>query len=268
MISWRWTCSPRSGGGIYRASAWPVHRLGLALEPWPKLLPWIEQQGLEALWLHRPWGLELTSVPSHVGVLAYHLAFDERLTLGWNLRLAAVLNLSGVEVLGYKEGRAIGMLGNVPRLNFAEYQHQIAQVFGGQEAVWGKATDPVERVAVVGAMTAALVQEAADRGAQVYVTGQIRQPAVAAIAATGINLIAVGHRRSEAWGLRALAGVLQERWFGLSVVVRSPEVEEICIKPEAGGAAADRAGASQTALSPLNTSGSPGPGDWERKSPQ
>ena len=34
-------------------------------------------------------------------------AFDERLTLGFNPRLAAVLGMSTLEVLGEKEGRAI-----------------------------------------------------------------------------------------------------------------------------------------------------------------
>ncbi len=31
--------------------------------------------------------------------------------------------------------------------------------------------------------------------------------------------IAVGHRRSEEWGLRAIAGVLRERWSRLEVVL-------------------------------------------------
>jgi hypothetical protein len=31
----------------------------------------------------------------------------------------------------------------------------------------------------------------------------------------------VGHRRSEEWGLRALAGVLRERWSALEVVLPS-----------------------------------------------
>lgn len=79
----------------------------------------------------------------------------------------------------------------------------------------------MRRVAVVGAMTDALVREAADRGAQIYVTGQYRQPAREAVRETGIGVIAVGHRRSEIWGLRALAGVIRERWSMIEVIVAS-----------------------------------------------
>ena len=77
----------------------------------------------------------------------------------------------------------------------------------------------VSRVAVVGAMTDALVREAASRGADVYTTGQLRQPAQAAVLETGIGVVGVGHRRCEEWGLRALAGVLCERWSRLEVIL-------------------------------------------------
>ena len=68
-------------------------------------------------------------------------------------------------------------------------------------------------------MTEALVHEASERGADVYITGQLRQPGRVAMLDTGIGVIAVGHKRSEAWGLRALAHVLRERWATLEVVL-------------------------------------------------
>lgn len=68
-----------------------------------------------------------------------------------------------------------------------------------------------------------LVIEAAARGANIYLTGQWRQPAQAAVSETGINVIAVGHRRCEEWGLRALAGVMRERWSKLEVICAKPE---------------------------------------------
>lgn len=64
-------------------------------------------------------------------------------------------------------------------------------------------------------MTDSLVREAATRGANVYITGQLRQRAEQALLETKIGVIAVGHRRGEVWGLRVLAGVLSERWSSL-----------------------------------------------------
>ena len=71
----------------------------------------------------------------------------------------------------------------------------------------------------MGAMNDALVREADARGARVYVTGQWRVPATEAVNETGIGVVCVGHRRSEEWGLRALAGLLRERWATLRVIV-------------------------------------------------
>ena len=64
-------------------------------------------------------------------------------------------------------------------------------------------------MAVVGAMTDALVREAHARGIGAYVTGQWRQPAARAVRETGLGIVVLGHRRSELWGLRALAGLLR-----------------------------------------------------------
>lgn len=205
--------------GMYLPSTRPIARFGLALEPWPQLSEWASAAQLDSLFLHRPWQLRVGQLPSDVGVVAYHLAFDERLTLGFNPRLAAVLEMSRLEVLGEKEGRAIGMIGEIPTQSFASYCYCVDEVFGGQDEVHAGVCREVSRVAVVGAMTDALVREAASRGADVYITGQLRQPAQAAVLKTGIGVVAVGHRRCEVWGLRALAGVLCERWSKLEVIL-------------------------------------------------
>ncbi|MDZ8055736.1 MAG: Nif3-like dinuclear metal center hexameric protein [Aulosira sp. ZfuVER01] len=207
-------------GGIYLASSNPITRIGLALEPDTQLQDWIKTHNLDALFLHRPWKLTADKIPSELGIISYHLPFDECLTLGFNLRLAQVLRMSELEVLGKKETRAIGMIGNIPTQSFEHLCNCITPIFGGQERIHPAVNSEMKRIAVVGAMTDALVREAAERGADVYITGQLRQPAAAALQETKIGAIAVGHRRSEVWGLRSLAGILQERWADLAVFVK------------------------------------------------
>ncbi|MFN6570016.1 Nif3-like dinuclear metal center hexameric protein [Dendronalium sp. ChiSLP03b] len=206
-------------GGVYLPSLRPIKCLGLALEPGVELLEWVNTQNLDALFLHRPWKLKPELIPPDCGVISYHLPFDESLTVGFNPRLAQVLNMSQLEVLGEKENRAIGMLGKIPTQSFVQLCSCITQVFGGHEQICTSIHTNVSSIAVVGAITEKLVYEAVARGVEVYITGQLRQPAVEAIQKTKIGVIAVGHRRSESWGLRTLAGVLQERWFNLKVVV-------------------------------------------------
>jgi len=204
--------------GIYVPSKRAIARLGLALEPWSDLAKWTRKEHIDALFLHRPWQLQPEKLPADIGVIAYHLAFDEYLTLGFNPRLATVLGMSNLEVLGKKEERPIGMIGEIARHNFDSYCDRIDQVFDGYDkADLGNCTE-ILRVAVVGAMNDALVREAAERGANIYITGQLRQPAEDALLETGIGYVAVGHRRCEEWGLKALGGVLRERWAKLEIL--------------------------------------------------
>lgn len=205
--------------GIYCPSQRPIHRLGLALEPWSQLQGWVEQENLDALFLHRPWQLKPHQLPSDVGVLSYHLSFDEQLTLGFNPRLANILAMSGLEVIGKKAGRPIGMIGKIPCQTFEHCCRDVEDIFGGQDQVAPGKHLQISQVAVVGAMTDALVREAAERGVHLYMTGQWRKPAQQAVVDTGIGVIAVGHHRSEEWGLRAIAGILRERWAKLEVLL-------------------------------------------------
>lgn len=215
-------------GGIYHATSRPIQRIGLALEPFPGVSAWVQETQIDALWLHRPWKLDLADFPADVGIFFNHLSFDETLTIGYNTYLASRLGAMGTpEPLGYKQvtneagvllpQRPIGMLTDVAEHEFDYWLAMVKQEFGGYDrAETGRDSTgwQVEncRVAVVGAMTDELVREAANRGANLYLTGAYRKPAQQAVDETGIAVVAVGHRRSEEWGMQALADILQKRW--------------------------------------------------------
>lgn len=205
-------------GGVYRPSERAVRRLGLALEPWPGIGKWAASERLDALFLHRPWRLPGGEL-GDIGVLAYHLAFDEQLTTGYNPRLAEALGMSGLYPIAEREGRPLGMVGDVRRQSFAEFSRTCAEVFGGRDEARPGGRDEVTRVAVVGAMTDTLVREAVGMGVGAYVTGQRRRPADLSVSQTGMGVVAVGRRRCEEWGVRALASILRERWAVLECLI-------------------------------------------------
>ena len=205
-------------GGVYLPTSRLINRLGLALEPWDGLYESVKTLSLDALFLHRPCKLETEKLPPDFGIISYHLPFDEVLTLGFNPRLADILNMSNLEILGEKQNRAIGMIGNIPNQSFIELCTCINQVFGTYEQVQPYSHE-VSKIAVVGAMTDLLVREAASRGANTYITGQLRQPAKQALIDTQIGFISIGHYRSEIWGLRVLGSILRQRWSDLEVVI-------------------------------------------------
>ena len=123
--------------GIYRASERPVKRMGLLLEPFPKIAAWTKEKELDALFIHRPWKLEKMKSPDkEIGILAYHYAFDELLTTGYNPRLADVLLMDDLEILGHKEGRPLGMIGAIPKTTLETFQAQVRVVFGGLEGAY------------------------------------------------------------------------------------------------------------------------------------
>ena len=220
--------------GVYLPAGRPdVRRLGLALEPWPGLSAWAEEERLDFLLLHRPWKLtdaqRIELAARGVGALAYHLAFDERLTTGLNPALASACGWDEPEVLGHKDGRPLGMVCGLPETrSFDTEAQRLREQFGGLEQVAPPAAGlgaAVSRVAVVGAMNDALVREAHAAGAGLYATGQWRQPARAAVRETGIGVVVIGHRRSEEWGLQTLARLLRERAEGLVFV----QVKRLCL---------------------------------------
>ncbi|GAP98655.1 hypothetical protein YbgI [Leptolyngbya sp. NIES-2104] len=201
-------------GGIYRQSDQLIQRLGLMLEPIPNVDRWIKNHRIDSLFIHRPWQLD---PELDIGVTYYHLAFDERLTLGFNPRLAEVLSLRNVQPFGEKAGRSIGMIGEIPLQSFDRYSGQVRDIFGGYEPAIAH-REKISKIAIVGAMNEELVRSAADQGADLYITGQFRVSAKPAVLETRMNVIEVGHRRCEHWGLRALSGVLRERWTKLQVI--------------------------------------------------
>ncbi len=197
----------------------PLRRVGLALEPGPRWWAWVERERPDAVFLHRPWRMEPDArralADAGTGVLAYHLAFDECLTTGFNPALAAACGWGEPALLAEKEGRPLGMACALPDgpVSFAAVVARLEAEFGGLKEVTPPAARAgafVERVACVGAMNDGLVRAADAAGAGVYVTGQGRQTAHAAVRATGIGVAAVGHGRSERWGLRTLGRLLRE----------------------------------------------------------
>lgn len=209
-------------GGVYHPTEQTITRIGLTLESHSGIVDWIKANQFHAIFLHRPWQLDVSTLPPHVGVFSYHLAFDEGLTLGFNQRLADVLLMRNLQIFGTKAGRPIGMMGTVSETTISKYCHSIEQIFGRVSQQQVNPEEIVKKVTVVGAMTDSLVREAAKEHVSLYITGQIRQPAMQAVAETGLNIVAVGHRRCEEWGLQVLAGVLRERFRSLKIITYDP----------------------------------------------
>lgn len=209
---------PHDQNGIYRPSQRNIRRIGLALEPWTDIAEWVREERLDALFLHRPWRLDRATLPADRGILAYHLAFDLSLTCGYNTRMAQVLHMQDMRPCAFKDGVPLGMLGNVPATTLDSVVTTLTELFGTSPRIVGEENDTLHCIAVVGAMTDGLIRETAAQGVKLYITGQWRSTAQNAVHETGMIVAEIGHMPAEQWGIRALSGLLRERWVGLEVV--------------------------------------------------
>ncbi|GCE08407.1 Nif3-like dinuclear metal center hexameric protein [Dictyobacter aurantiacus] len=209
---------PTDTHGIYHPGSRTIENLGLAIEPWPAIGQWAQEQELDAIFLHRPWHARLHTLPAGVGILAYHLAFDLSLTLGYNPRLAEMLGMRNLVPCVFRDGIAYGMLGDIAAIPLKVMINDLSTIFGHPPAMEPEYVDSVRRIAVVGAMTDASIRETADLGAQVYITGQFRQPARAAVQQTRMTVATIGHAICEQRGLRDLGSLLSEHWPQLKIV--------------------------------------------------
>lgn len=196
---------------LVRASAAPVTHLALALEPGD--LP--AELNADALFLHRSRGVG-ERWPG-LGVLGAHDGFDLHLTTGPNRRLARVLGWRDVRQVEWE--RASGLIATPVQEDWEALRAALHRELGGEDTSFPPADPRAPRVALMNALRPGLVEQAADLGVTVYLTGQLRPSAVAAARARGVGVIALGHRRTEEWGLRQLARELGAAFPGLEVAV-------------------------------------------------
>lgn len=111
------------------------------------------------------------------------------------------------------------MVGKIPPQRPQDLLEQVSQIFGGWEERRLDSQALLSQIAVVGAMTNTLVRLARARGADLYLTGQFRQPAAGAVQETQVGVITIGHDRSEQWGLGELATIICQGWPGLEVIL-------------------------------------------------
>ncbi len=74
--------------------------------------------------------------------------------------------------------------------------------------------DQIRTLAVVSGSAAAMAEDAADLGADAFVTGEPSEPAAARAKESGIHFVAAGHYATEVFGVQALGRLVAEK-FGV-----------------------------------------------------
>ena len=190
---------------LRRARPGDVRRLALALESRDLPPDLLSEFAPDALFLHRAYSLG--DAWPRLAVLSVHDGFDARLTTGPNWRLAKALGWCHVKEVHFR-GKLAGLVATPPQENWPALLLALRAEFGGEELVFAR-PGVIRKLALLNAMNPALIAQVAGLGVGVYITGQVRPSALSALHERGLGLIALGHRRSEIWGLRRLASELR-----------------------------------------------------------
>jgi dinuclear metal center YbgI/SA1388 family protein len=150
-----------------------------------------------------------------MSLAAYHLPLDAHPEVGNNALICDLLGLDLGQGFGAHAGRTIGFLGHAAEpLARAELVERCRSVFEREPLAFEYGPDPVRTVAVMSGGAASSLAEAADLGADAFITGEPSEPAMADALERGITFIAGGHWATETFGVRRLGDLLADR-FGV-----------------------------------------------------
>ncbi|MDX1669339.1 MAG: Nif3-like dinuclear metal center hexameric protein [Limnobacter sp.] len=157
-----------------------------------------------------------TALGANLNVFAYHLPLDKHPELGNNVQLGRMLGWSTREVIGSKGLIHIGELSQPQAL--VEIVGQVEKVLGHRcEVVGANNRDRmIKTVAWCTGGAPGYVEEAGLAGADLYLTGELSEPAVHVAAELDVSLLGAGHHATERCGVQALGQWLAEH-YGLDV---------------------------------------------------
>lgn len=150
-----------------------------------------------------------------VNLLAYHLPLDAHRIYGNNAQLAARLGLIIDDWFLEGHGPAIGCLGHLAEAMTAFHLKQRIRECLSFEPILIDARDkPIKTLAWCTGAAQRYITEAADRGVDAYITGEISEPTLHIAQETPIDFFAAGHHATERYGVKALGEHLASH-FGI-----------------------------------------------------
>lgn len=144
-------------------------------------------------------------IRADINLFAYHLPLDNHPSLGNNAGLGLALNLSSWESL--KENDASYPVftgsyeGNRP---LSEVTQGLSEVLGRSVTAIGEADTPVRSIAWCTGGGQGYIDDAADAGVDLFITGEISEQTVHVARERNIAFIAAGHHATERFGAQAL----------------------------------------------------------------
>ena len=150
-----------------------------------------------------------------MSLLAYHLPLDAHPEVGNNAQVAQKLGLLDLQPLQKSNKPAIGNVGMLKYpVNISAFVGLCEQQLDRQVIHINSGPQQVQKIALCTGGAQHMIEDAVERQADVYLTGEISEQTVHIARECGLHFIAAGHHATERYGAQAMAAHLAEK-FGL-----------------------------------------------------
>jgi dinuclear metal center YbgI/SA1388 family protein len=151
-----------------------------------------------------------------IALAAYHLPLDAHPEIGNNALLARALGATGLTPFAEHKGQDVGFIAELPGEGMTTQELQVATEQATNRPTLAFLAGP-ERIARVGIVTgggADYLGDAANAGADAFITGEAPERSPALAEENQIHLIVAGHYATETFGIKRLGEHLADR-FGV-----------------------------------------------------
>lgn len=124
--------------------------------------------------------------------------------------------------LAAESEQPIARIGALPHpMSIEVFRDHVDQAFGTRCLGWGR-KETIQRVAVIGGASEFVWRQALAAGADVLVTGEVRQHVALEASEAGLVIVAAGHYATEQPGTAALASALSTKFPKTGILVYEP----------------------------------------------
>jgi len=148
-----------------------------------------------------------------MALYASHLPLDAHPKYGNNARICKLLNLRGIKKFGLYGGGYIGFGGRLPReMTMQEFKALISSRISGKLTAMEYGKKKIRTVAVVSGGAAEELEQAAEQGYDVFLSGEYKLLAYTNARDIGMNAVFAGHYATETFGVMAVSALLRTKF--------------------------------------------------------
>lgn len=152
-------------------------------------------------------------IRNDINLLAYHLPLDAHAEIGNNAQLARVMKWTIDGSFGSVGARDIVLHGKPEQsLSIEQLGEEIAMKLGRKPLIIPAGEHQVRSIAWCTGAAQSYIEEAASRGIDTFISGEVSEHTFHFAREMGVHYIAAGHHATERFGVQALGRLLQERF--------------------------------------------------------